>query len=216
MRISIVIATYGEPVWEEMAERRALPSALNQRRLADEIVIRHYRDASIAQARNSAAVDSNEEWLLFLDADDELDPRYVGAMRDEIAQVNREDIQLRQRYLLTPAVSYVRRGKRQRPRFLERAGLTLRDDNYLVVGTLIQRDLFFKVGGFGDYPHGFEDWSLWAKAWKEGAAVRRVPRAIYYAHVNPASAHRVAWKDRDWQVQMHHKVRKELFPEAYA
>ena len=54
-----------------------------------------------------------------------------------------------------------------------------------MVGTLVSRDLFLEVGGFEDYPHGFEDWSLWAKCWKAGAKIIQVRRAVYIAHVDP-------------------------------
>jgi hypothetical protein len=118
--------------------------------------------------------------------------------------------------LLTPRVSYVTNGKHRPPRFLRRRGVELRDDNYLIVGTLISKWLFDRVEGFGDYPHGFEDWSLWAKAWKFGARVVEIPRAVYIAHINPNSKHRQGWRDRDWQVATHERVRREIFPELYA
>lgn len=115
--------------------------------------------------------------------------------------------------LLTPAVSYVRKNRRATPMFHPIGDL--RSDNYLVVGTLVERDLFEKVGGFSDYPHGFEDWSLWAKCWKEGAQVVQVPLAVYIAHVNQNSKHRQGWRNRKWQVAMHERVRDELFPEGH-
>ena len=116
--------------------------------------------------------------------------------------------------VLTPAVSYVRGRTRATPKFHPEGDF--RDDNWIVVGTLIDTRLFHEVGGFSDYPHGFEDWSLWAKATRAGAKVIKVPDAIYYAHVNPQSKHRVAWRNRKEQVRMHEQVRRELWPELYA
>ena len=114
--------------------------------------------------------------------------------------------------LLTPAVSYIRKGRPGTPQFNDR-GIPLCDDNWLIVGTVIARDLFMEVGGFNDLEHGFEDWSLWAKAWKAGAEIIKVPRAVYLAHVNPQSKHRQRWRDRAWQVKRHQEVRAELFPD---
>jgi GT2 family glycosyltransferase len=82
--------------------------------------------------------------------------------------------------------------------------------NWLVVGTLITRDLFLRIGGFSDYPHGFEDWSAWYKATRLGARVVKVPKALYIQHVNPQSKHRQGWRDRRWQVATHQRVEREL------
>jgi hypothetical protein len=73
--------------------------------------------------------------------------------------------------------------------------------------------VFLEVGGFGPYPHGFEDWSLWAKAWKSGCRIVKVPKAVYIAYWNAESKHRLQWKDRRWQVEQHMRVRRDLFPE---
>lgn len=204
MNCSIVIATYGDDSWETLALERAAPSAADQG--AHEILIGHDPDGNIAGVRNELASKATGDWLCFLDADDEIAPGFLAAMKRASKQERRVDAAP---LLLTPAVSYVRKGKRATPMFHPEGDL--RDDNYLVVGTLIEKSLFDEVEGFSDYPHGFEDWSLWAKSWKAGARIARVPHAVYYAYVNPQSKHRRGWRDRKWQVEMHEKVRAELF-----
>jgi glycosyltransferase involved in cell wall biosynthesis len=236
VKVSVLIATYGDPQWETLARSRALPTAQTQD--AFEILLRHEPDGTVTTSRNALADQARGDWLCYLDADDELAPGYLGAMRRAFEQETRRPRARRQllltpaqrpamarrgtarrgvaaqgrAWLLTPRVSYVRKGRASAPRHLDR-GIPLTDDNWLVVGTLIQRDLFLEVGGFGDYPHGFEDWSLWAKAWKAGAEIVKVDDAVYRAHWNPNSKHRLQWKDRRWQVDMHNRVRRELFPE---
>jgi len=206
MKCSIIIATYGDDSWEKLALERAAPSTEGQG--AHEVLLGHDPDGTIASCRNDLAAQAEGDWLLFLDADDEIAPGFLAAMKRAIQQERRtRDVPL----LLTPAVSYIRSGKRAAAMFHPVGDL--RNDNFLVVGTLVERDLFHKVGGFSDYPHGFEDWSLWAKCWKEGAEVVQVQRALYIAHWNPNSKHKRGWKNRRWQMEMHNKIRAELFPE---
>ena len=116
--------------------------------------------------------------------------------------------------LFQPSVCYVKRGKRAPPNLI--GPRDLREDNYLVVGTVVSRELFFRVGGFNDYPHGFEDWSLWAKCSKAGASVVPVRGAVYIAYINPTSKHRLLWRDRRKQVAAHEQIQKELFGEGVA
>lgn len=204
--VSVLIATYGGNEWAEMAQTRAYPSAKGQGEL--EVLLFHDPEGTIASVRNEVGNTARGEWLCFLDADDELAPDYIGAMQRAFERERLNGGPL----LLTPAVQTLRRNgsSRGKPTFFDR-GISLRDDNWLVVGTLIQRELFMQVGGFSDYPHGFEDWSLWAKAWKAGARIVKVQDAVYRYWVNPRSKHKVGWKDHRWQVETHNRIRAELF-----
>ena len=204
VRVTICIATYGEESWRDLAWSRAYPSAAAQPPC--EILVGHQPDGTIAMSRNGLADRATGDWLCFLDADDELAPGYLDAMTRAFEQRPGDGTSL----LLTPAVSYVRKGKPSPPQFLDR-GISLSEDNWLVVGTLIESHVFHDVGGFSDYPHGFEDWSLWAKAWQRGAEIVKVPEAVYLAHVNPQSKHKRGWRDRKWQVATHERVKAELF-----
>lgn len=203
--ISIVITTYGDDGWIDLAWARAYPSTMKQG--AQEVIVKHFPDLSIGPARNAAAAKVKKPgWLCFLDADDELEHGYIDAMKQAIENTKNPEMTLFQ-----PAVRYIRKGRMQDP-YMIPAG-DLRHDNYLVVGTVVHQSLFKQVGGFEDYTHGFEDWSCWAKCWKAGATVTQVPRAIYNAHINPRSVHRQLWRNRKAQVEMHMRVQKELFPE---
>jgi glycosyltransferase involved in cell wall biosynthesis len=200
--ISIVITTYGADHWPLIADERAYPSAIQQG--AYEVILHHAAELTIGPARNQAAERATGEWLCFLDADDELDESYVQEMTNAICDPGRPEPAL-----LQPSVCYVRKGHKG-PVFLM-PEKPLDSDNYLVIGTVLRRKLFFQVGGFSDYPHGFEDWSLWAKCWKQGATVYPVPKAIYNAHINPQSQHRTMWRDRKTQVATHLRIQAELF-----
>lgn len=202
MNVSVLIATYGDPSWQKTAADRAYPSALGQGALE---VISHYdADATIASSRNAAAAKAEGDWLVFLDADDELERGYLDAMRVAYHRNLMDD-----RAIYTPAVRHVKKGRPAAPFFFDR-GISLRQDNWLVVGTLVHKDLFLEVGGFGDYPHGFEDFSLWSKCFRAGASVIKVADAIYVYHHNPQSKHKQGWRDRRWQVETHQRVVREL------
>jgi glycosyltransferase involved in cell wall biosynthesis len=205
MNVTLLVATYGDPQWKVQAERAYL-SCLGQG--AHDIVVHHDDLGTVASSRNAAAERATGDHLIFCDADDELAPGYVAAMVAAAHKATKTE-----RMLFTPSIDQVKRGRHSpRPVFFDR-GRPLSDDNWLVVGTMLPKWLFKEVGGFGEYPHGFEDWSLWAKCWRAGATIVKVPDAVYVYYYNPLSKHKQAWRDRRWQVETHQRIRKELFPE---
>ena len=204
--ISVIVATYGASEWEVMAEERALASLGNL--YPDQTIQIHETNGTRATSLNHGAAEADGDWLLFLDADDELAPGYVGAMRRALERHGDDGTR---NVLFTPAVQTIRKGKPGPPDFFSlRPGNTLRDDNYLVIGTMIHRDLFNEVGGFPEYPHGFEDFALWSKCYRIGAEIVKVPEAVYRYFWNPQSEHKRMWRNRRLQVETHLRVVAEL------
>jgi glycosyltransferase involved in cell wall biosynthesis len=282
--ISIVVATFGSEEWRDQGNRTAEAAwELG----AGSVVNVHLPEGTLAQARNQGAEDASTEWLCFLDADDELDPGFIPAMRARIEGLTSSDgevqgrpenghglgardranarLRARQergvggsnpgrddpdddqertrsggvhggrelhrdvrdrpselgveqvasaggvpgrRYLLTPAVQYVRGRQRQRPRIWP--AIDLRVGNYLVIGTLVQRDLFLEVGGFQEWPI-YEDWCLWQRCWKAGAEIVEVPEAVYVAHARSGSRNR--GPRRSEKLRAHREIVAANFPE---
>ena len=183
--VSVVIATYGNSEWVTMAEERAHPSVHG----ADQIVVRHEPDGTRATSLNNAVAQATGDYVVMLDADDQLQDGYVDAMRSAIDKHARwGDV------LFTPAVQQIRKGRPGRPFFFPEC--SLETGNWLVIGTVISRELFHTVGGFHEHPHGLEDWNLWARAVRAGASIVKVPGAVYRAHMNPRSKHHVLQRNR--------------------
>lgn len=198
MQVSIIISTYGEDSWADLAQTRAVPSAAAQD--AFEVLVGHDPEGTIAGVRNALAANAEGEWLCFLDADDELAPGYLGAMKRALSREQEhgaDGVPL----LLAPAVGM--KGHFYSEKSLE-------EGNWLVIGTLIERWLFENVGGFGEYPHGYEDWSLWLKASRKGARIVRVPDAVYLRHVNQQSIKSKIWANPRLQVETHNRVLADL------
>lgn len=168
MDLTVIIATYGSPVWRDLALDRAAPSARTQA----QTIIHHDPGRSIAKARNHAAAKATTRWLCFLDADDELAPGYMDAMDKASGD------------LRAPAVSWISEHSETTPVTLD--SRDIEHMNPCVIGTLIRRELFLDLGGFKEWP-AWEDWCLFLRAHRAGAVIEHVPDAVYRAHLRPRS-----------------------------
>jgi glycosyltransferase involved in cell wall biosynthesis len=165
MDVTIIVTTWGHPSWVGLASRVAIPSVADQAR-----IYHHHAEgaASAGAARNEAVeIADPQEWICFLDADDELAPGYVDAM--ERANLQRDD-------LGTPALQL----PGETPRCLEDRDI-LAGLNPCPIGTLIHRSMFEEAGQFWGEP-AWEDWSLFRRAVLSGAYVHFVPDAVYIAN----------------------------------
>jgi len=220
VKISVIIATHGDEKWERLAKERAYPSACAQVYPFDdgndatpEVCMGHYPHCTLAEARNISAQDSTGDWLCFLDADDELAPGFLAAM----SKAAENGAWAGGKTLFTPRVSYTSaRGKREAPKFWPECSLTT--GNWLVVSTLIPRDLFLSVGGFRDYGDppgsiGYEDWGLFALLVQAGAEIVKVPRAVLIAHITPQSRNRSP--GRKERLRWHYEVGRDVWPDVY-
>lgn len=200
--VAVIVGTFGDDCWAELASERAIPSAE-----AEGVPVTHHHGEikpsygeSLGMCRNAGARQTDAEWLLFLDADDEIRPGFFEAMERATGD------------LRTPAVEYVRPQQGPaRPMFWPEKDI--RDSNYLIVSTLLRAKMFWDVGGFRKVDL-WEDWDLWIRCLKAGAVVTRVPDAICRVHINPQSKHRRG-STRAEKERAHHEIRQFNFPELY-
>jgi hypothetical protein len=129
--------------------------------------LKHDRNRGLAQARNTAIASTKAEYILPLDADDELYPNVIDKMLEQVGDViygnlvwKDNDIQLK------PTVE-VRLDK-----FL--------DNNQIFGCSLYKRDLWKKIGGYWEkYKEFYEDWDFWARCAKVGAKFKYIDLDIY-------------------------------------
>ena len=192
--VTVCTGTYGGELWKSLAHERAGAS------VPDGVDWVHVHGETLAGARNAAAQQADSEWLCFLDADDQLAEGYFEAMARGSAD------------LRGPACKYARSHPSARPPKVWPMG-DLYDMNFLVIGTLIRREMFFAAGGFGDEPV-YEDYALWCRCAKLGASIEMIPDAVYLAWVRPESRNRAP--DMRWKNDWHFKIREAVWPERSA
>jgi glycosyltransferase involved in cell wall biosynthesis len=184
---TVVVATYGSRKWQLLAHRRAIPSARGQ------APVEYVHGPSLHEARNQGLERVRTEFVVFLDADDELAPGYIDAM----AQASGD--------LRAPRVQRVRRfGRADEPFTMtvyghhhECTGECLREGNFLVIGTAVRTELASEVGGFEPWEFT-EDRAFFARCWLAGGQIEHVPGAVYRAHVRNSSRNTEGtplWKD---------------------
>ena len=195
MIISVVIASHGKDWWGAMARDRALPSAMASG--ADEVLICHQASATRAQVRNELTEKAVGDYIVTLDADDELSPGYCEAIR----KLEPEDA------LVVPRVQYVRGHREGAPHFLPHREIW--DDNWMVVGTAFPRQRMLDVGGWRTLTgtgtmNEADDWDLWARMTNDGCAITYCEDAVYRAFVDRKSVHRSAGQTqrRKWMEEI--------------
>lgn len=201
--VTVAVATYGDGEWVEMARTRALPSALA---LGVPVVYEH--GESLHEARNAALARVDTEWVIHLDADDELEPGFVDALARGSADVR------------APSVRYVKPNGRSFDPYVPRvAGHQhdctadcLPDGNWLVCGSAVRAQMLRDIGGWRDFPWS-EDWDVWLRCWKAGATFEAIPDAVYRAFVNRQSRNRAP--DQAFRNEAHRAIHRANFPELY-
>ena len=199
--MDVVVATFGGPEWAQLARQRAFPSAIGQ---ADNVFLAH--SATLARARNAGLEQVESDFVVFLDADDELEPGYLDAMESAAGDMR------------APRVRYVSGNFERLPAYPVVPGhrhdcetACLEDGNFLVIGTAIRTELAREVGGFREEPI-YEDWSLFLRCARAGGTVERVPDAIYRAHVRDDSRNRSP--AMEWKNAWHRRIHAEEGPLA--
>lgn len=180
----IAIGTFGDESWRLKGD----VVSLRHCNMADDVI--HVHGDNLAEARNTAAEMLGTQWIVFLDADDELEMDYIKQMQ-MAAEPNT---------LLQPATIGCVDGKLD-DYPLVIPSKDLYKANYMVIGTAVERDRFFEVGGFRDLSV-LEDWDLWIRLVASGSKVKRVPFAVYVVHVNKNS--------RNSNTTLHNSVYRQL------
>lgn len=175
-RVGVVVGTFGDTEWMKVATTFALPSIAAQTVEPDYI---YTHAETLQEARNEGAqhlVDSyGVDYLIFLDADDELEPTYVEEMLKGTADIRRPSTR-----------GVYEDGTIEDPPSMIPSQNDLATSNYIIIGSMCRSEQFLAVGGFDDYPI-LEDWALWRKLVCRGATVEDVPGAVYRIHVHPGS-----------------------------
>jgi len=173
--VAVVVATCGNDDWAELALKRAVPSVLPIG--PDQLIVHHQAKANVCHSRNVAARAALTDWLLFLDADDELSPGYIDAMRSFMRMSEPE-------LLLAPYVIYVAPNGTRTAAHIPNAG-HWPNMNDSVTATMIRRTTFERLGGWHQDYWPWSDWELWLRAEEHGVGRIHVPGAVYIAHQSP-------------------------------
>lgn len=202
MKVGVVIGTFGDlDEWGGIAER-ALASVEAQTRRVDDYCWMHAD--TLQEARNQGAERLDDvDWLIFLDADDELDPHYVEEMERQLEYAT-------EHYgdgygILRPSTIGVYEDGSTDSEPVMIPVRDLRTANCIVIGALCPSKLFFEVGGFREYPI-LEDWALWRAMVARGAWVLEAAKAVYRVHVRPGS--------RNTDQRLHGEIYRRILTEV--
>ena len=69
--------------------------------------------------------------------------------------------------------------------------------NFLIIGTVVRKDAFQRVGGFRDIPI-YEDWDLFIRIHQDGARHVTVDKAIYEINVMESSRNEAKELHETW------------------
>lgn len=171
--VAVIVPMFGdEEKWKLLAQRALHSARFNS--------IAPYEGgmfwgSTLAEARNKGAQTCCSDWLIFLDADDELDFHYIEEMLKGEGDIRQPS-----------TLGVVDGVEDDYPVLIPPHAGGMLAGNHLVIGCMVRRELFLMAGGFRELPI-LEDWDLWIRCVLEGAVVSTCPEAIYRVHVNPNS-----------------------------
>ena len=169
----------------------------------------YQENSGVSAARNNGIAHSKGEYLLPLDGDDKIAPKFLELTLQEIIK----DRNIRVVYT---DVQYFgeRNDAYKLPDFsIER----LMGQNILCVTALFRREDFDKTGGFNDnMREGFEDWDFWMSMFQDGKGTAyKIPHILFYYRIKPVSRNKTATKKNIDYRRIVWENHKEMFSKVY-
>jgi GT2 family glycosyltransferase len=196
--VDVVIATFGnQELWTKLAER-AVESVQWQSARPKELIQVHA--PNLYSGRNWGGLKSDADWVIFLDADDELDPYFVERMLAGQGDIRQPS-----------TLGVVDGVEDDYPVLIPPHGGGFMVGNHLVIGCMLRRALWEEVGGFRDLPC-LEDWDLFIRMRLAGAELGSCPQAIYRVHVRSDSRN----QDVGLHSQVYTQIQSQYQAEWYA
>ena len=182
--VTVVVPTCGGDEWLHMGNQ----AAENVEKMGIKVLRVHIPLGTVSQARNAGLYQVKTKYVVFLDADDDLDSRYF----DNVvltADVTATAIQYSD--LIGPQIPRVWLHEHQgyKPHDGECTGECLPDGNYIHIGAFINVKAALAVGGFRDYPV-YEDWALYLAMQQNGATFDTHYSSVYLANTRENVNHR--------------------------
>jgi|SRR5690554_250724 len=130
-----------------------------------------------SKTRNTGVKKAQGKYLLFLDADDKIDPTFIEKCVDVLETDSEKQIV----YALS-AYFGAKTGEWKLPEYELKSFLR---NNCIPITALIRKNDFEKVGGFDESLTFFEDWELWLKLIINGGKVHRISETLFFYRQHP-------------------------------
>lgn len=159
-------------VVDDGSDDRATPAACDALE-ADHVRVIHQTNAGLPAARNAGAAKATGDYLVFLDADDWIEPAFVSKLHAALAADAHASHAYCQERLTDLGNNVIWRVPPWDP-------ILLLVTNLHPVTCLIRRDRFEAVGGFDEaMTEGYEDWDLWLRFAQRGWHGTRVREPLF-------------------------------------
>ncbi len=157
-------------------------------------VVRHERNRGEAAAKNAAVAATTSPWVALLDADDEMLPGRMAAVRDLIASDPDLAIVTTDAVLVHDGVELGNWYSAHYPFAATDQSRVLLERNFVFGNVVVRRDAFTVAGGFDPTIAHATDWDLWIRMVHSGSRVGCVdrPLARYRIHESSLSSDRAA------------------------
>lgn len=185
------------------------------KRYKDDIEIIDQKNSGVIAARNNGLKVAKGDWIIFLDADDTLDKKYIEKLY-AAARINGSDVV----YAGMKMVGHAEEIFESRP-FTERS---IKKGNYINNAALMKRELVVKAGGYKkEMDLGYEDWELYISLAELGAKFRHVNEPLLYyrrhqttsrdleSHKHLLHAHRAVRKLHPGMFTLKHRIQDVLY-----